>query len=191
MEIWKDVKGYEGLYQVSNKGNVKAYPRTSIGGFGAVNYRPEHYMKQYQTKIGYLTVRLSKNQKGKNITVHRLVAEAFLDNPENKITVNHINGIKNDNNLINLEWATYKENNNHAYENGLNTRLKGKDHPFFGGNNPKMIKVKPKQIRCYCTKNDIYFDTIIEAAIYAKRPRTVLVSMLNGKRTNTTSIAKV
>lgn len=107
MEVWKDVVGYEGRYQVSNKGRVKS-----------LNYKRSKKPKLLTTTLhdwGYLQVRL----KRKTFYVHRLVAEAFLPNPESKPTVNHLDGNKANNKLVNLEWATLSENNKHAYKIGL------------------------------------------------------------------------
>ena len=123
-EIWKDIAGYEGLYQVSNQGRVKSLERY-VENRVAQNYQPERIRTLMERKkpgqeTGYKAIILYKNNKGKNCYVHRLVAAAFVPNPENKKTVNHINGDKHDNRAENLEWMTYRENNLHAYTSGLN-----------------------------------------------------------------------
>lgn len=123
-EIWKDIPGYEGLYQVSNLGRVKSLER--LVNNGVADYTIAERIKTPSEKInkgrdnGYLALALYKNNKSKNFYVHRLVAEAFVPNPQRKETVNHINGDKHDNRAQNLEWSTYKENNLHAYVTGLN-----------------------------------------------------------------------
>ena len=100
-EIWKDIKDYEGLYQVSNLGRVK---RITTG----------RVLKPLKHANGYLMVKLSKNSIVYTKTVHRLVAEAFIPNPEHKSEINHIDENKTNNNVSNLEWMTRKENINHG-----------------------------------------------------------------------------
>lgn len=106
-EIWKDIEGYEGLYQVSNMGRVKSF---NINENGKI-------LKQGTTKKGYLYVILYKDKKTKPMRVHRLVAQAFIPNEDNKPQVNHINEIKTDNRVENLEWMTNEENNNFGTRN--------------------------------------------------------------------------
>lgn len=112
-EIWKDIENYEGIYQVSNLGRVKSLER---------KHNPiEKIMTAYVNHSnGYFQIGLKKNKTRTMNKVHRLVALAFLSNPENKKTVNHIDGNKLNNNVENLEWATYSENVTHAYQNKLN-----------------------------------------------------------------------
>ena len=101
MEIWRDIEGYEGLYQVSNMGNVKS-----------LKFGKEKILRLRKDKGNYLYVGLYKNGKGKNYYVHRLVAETFIQKIAGKDFVDHINGIRDDNRIDNLRWCTSKENSN-------------------------------------------------------------------------------
>lgn len=139
MEIWKDIKGFEGYYQVSNYGNIKSLTR-----FDGIRERKGQEIKQSLKYNGYLQVGLRKNSKRKFFSVHRLVAIHFLDNPENKPQVNHIDCNKQNNNINNLEWATSKENLHHAKINGLRNNMpKGEKHPNFGKFAEKSKTAKP------------------------------------------------
>ena len=129
--VWKDVVGYEGLYIVSNKGDVMSLGRTVRDSVGRTRIIKSKIMsksfnsKRNENDSGYYCVRLTnKDGVSSSRLVHVLVAKAFIPNPENKRTVNHIDGNKLNNNLSNLEWATDLENNLHAISNGLRTDLK-------------------------------------------------------------------
>ena len=108
-EVWRDIDGYEGLYQVSSEGRVKSLKRK-----GRKN---EYILKPVVTNCGYSQVGLRSGGKQKMFKVHRLVCQAFHENPDNKPQVNHINEIKTDNRASNLEWSTAKENMNHGTRN--------------------------------------------------------------------------
>lgn len=112
-ELWRDVNGYEGLYQISNLGRVKSLKRKN-----KYKHNEEIIMKELFDG-NYLFIRLSKNSKKKNFLIHRLVAEAFIKEIKGKEYVNHKNGIKTDNRVENLEWVTASENTIHAIKNGL------------------------------------------------------------------------
>ena len=103
-EIWKDISGYDGLYQISNLGNIKSLYNNNI-----------YYMKHHKNNRGYLMVRLNDGLK----QIHRLVAKEFLENKDNKPQINHIDGNKSNNVVSNLEWCTNSENIKHSWDTGL------------------------------------------------------------------------
>ena len=116
-EEWRDIIDYEGLYQVSNLGEVK-----SLEKLRGIVIKKEHLLSLMERRDGYCQVTLTKNGKSVKKLVHVLVAQAFIPNYENKKTVNHIDGNKQNNTVNNLEWNTQRENIIHAYENGLKAR---------------------------------------------------------------------
>lgn len=126
VEIWKDVVGYEGIYQVSNFSRVKSLEvkRFTKANNSFSTYK-EKILNQSLTKDGYLKITFTVNKQKKTFLVHRLVAIAFIPNPENKPEVNHKDGIKTNNFPDNIEWNTPDENQKHAYRNGLKISKKG------------------------------------------------------------------
>lgn len=123
-EIWKDCKGYEGFYQVSNLGRVKSLERIRTNANGEMWIQQEKILKGKLDGCHYRVVHLSL-PKGKNKIerVHRLVAIAFIENPDKKPEVNHINCIRDDNRADNLEWVTHKENLNHSKNHQNKTKI--------------------------------------------------------------------
>ena len=149
MEIWKAVKGYENYYEVSNLGNVRSVDRSVRT---TIKYNDTRVLKSRALKLhlkhnGYYMVDLSKEGEIHSKSVHRLVAEAFIPNPNNLKVVNHIDGVKTNNNVENLEWVTYQENHWHARNTGLLNNI--------GQHNNKTV---------YCVDTQMTFKNSAEAA---------------------------
>lgn len=119
MEIWKDIQGYENLYQVSNTGKIKGLPRIDSNG----RIYPERFLKPEKLRKGYLRVRLGSRKTGlRHYLVHRLVAMAFIPNPDGLPQINHKNEKKDDNRVENLEWCDNDYNHNYGNRNKKATR---------------------------------------------------------------------
>ena len=162
MEEWKDIKGYEGLYKISNLGNIK-------------NFKNQIHASSID-KYGYLQVVLYYKEKPKCFRVHRLVAEAFIPNPENKPTVNHKDGNKQNNCIGNLEWNTIKENSQHAWKTGL---CKNVSKAVINSN-----KKRTKAILQYDLDGKFIkeWDSILNAAIYYNVSATNISACLNNRQ---------
>lgn len=131
VEIWKDVPDYEGIYQVSNFGRLKKLYREWMTGAGNRQKRhsdekivPSHFSGQ-KNKGGYNHHWFIKNGIAKDIKIARLVGLLFVQNPENKPFINHIDGNKRNDHYLNLEWTTHAENDQHAYDIGLRVGMRG------------------------------------------------------------------
>lgn len=166
MEIWKNVFGYEN-YQVSNFGNFRKGNKLIYG---------------CKDKNGYLISTFRNNGIVKTVKLHRLVLLSFIENIENKPQVNHINGIKNDNRLENLEWNTSKENLNHAHKIGLITGIKGEKNNLSklkrGLNHKckKVINIKTNQI----------YDCAQDVSDFLEYSHISFIKQLNGYTINKT-----
>lgn len=114
-ETWSPVKGYVGYYEVSTLGRVRRLPKLLTNYLGVKRFYKGRILKLIRNPNGYLKVELSRNGKRKQLLVHRLVATAFLRNPQKKRTVNHRDSNRSNNYLDNLEWATHSENALHGY----------------------------------------------------------------------------
>ena len=143
IELWKDIKNYEGLYQVSNLGNVKSVDRYVYAGDNS-NHKYQH-IKERNLKLSggdkYIQVSLCKNGKIKAFLVHRLVAEAFIPNPDNLPCINHKDENPKNNQAENLEWCTYKYNNEY---NGRIDKCKHKISQTLKSK-PRNVKLTDKQ----------------------------------------------
>lgn len=151
-EIWKDIKNYEGLYQVSNMGNVRSLDHYVDHGRWK-NHKKVVKGKPLKFKLdkdGYCVLALYKNGSRSYRRVHRLVAEAFIPNLNNYTIVNHINEIKNDNRAENLEWCTIEYNNNYGTKNQRSAKSN------IGKHNRK--------VRCITTGKE--FNSLQEAGDY-------------------------
>lgn len=155
-EIWKDIEGYKGFYKVSNLGNIKSLPRN-----GTVN--EERIIKPCKNNNGYVKIGLNKEGIIKYKTIHRIVAESFIPNPNNLEQVNHINGNKEDNRVDNLEWCTQSENIKHCMN-------------VLGKMKRKVMKIDTKTNKIIQT-----FDSTVEAMKETGIDRTNITRCCNGK----------
>lgn len=127
-EIWKAIPGYEGSFEVSNLGNFRSLDRMVPSKYGTLRNYPGKPLKVEEMKDGYKRIVLMKDAKKKRYMCHRLVAETFIENPNNLPFVNHIDGNRGNNSIDNLEWCTQEENEQHAV-NVLGKTMKGKTNP--------------------------------------------------------------
>lgn len=152
-EIFKDIKGFEGKYQVSNFGNARSLDIKIKVKNGFRTYKGKPLVLSTNSN-GYLGVSLSIKNCRRNAYIHRLVAETFLPNPLNKKCVNHKDGNKQNNNIDNLEWNTYKENQNHAYDNNL-WDLNGENCRLAKLTNKKVLQIRKLSFAGELTNKEI------------------------------------
>lgn len=154
-EIWKDITNYEGLYQVSNFGRVKSLKRIRKSKNNSPSIVNERILSQKNTK-GYKSVSLSKNSKLKTFSVHRLVAQSFLDNPNNLPQINHKDENKTNNMVDNLEWCDAKYNTNYSiYKISKKIKYNGKIFSSIRDCGRQM-NMDPHHIRYYIINNKPY-----------------------------------
>ena len=163
-EAWVDAPGLEGVIKVSNCGGTRSFLRNKVNGIP---------VKASLDTAGYPTLRLTLNGVKRNYLVHRLVATAFIPNPERKREVNHIDGNKANNNVANLEWATHKENLMHAARTGL-----------MDGVAKASSERNRKGVAAISENGDVLdFDSLNAAAAYFGRTNTSNISaVLHGRR---------
>lgn len=169
-EIWKDISGYEGFYLVSNMGRVKSLPyeikyinkygvETTTNIKGKI-LNPSKVGRGWDDGDGYLSVTLHNRSKNRRFLVHRLVAKAFVPNPDGKPQVNHIDGDKANNRADNLEWCTREENMRHAYYT------------------LKRLSTAFKSVKVICVETNEVFDSIAIAARANRLDRRTLSSAI-------------
>lgn len=159
-EIWKPIAGYNGKYEISSFGRVKSHAYTSV-----------RFIREQLAGKGYPKVSLRKDGKTQQHYIHRLVAEAFLDNPEQKTEVNHIDGNKRNNHVQNLEWVSRKENQMHAFNNGLLKNMENRE---------RAIDVLRRPI--ICDQTGKVYASVSDAARELGVATTNISSILLGRR---------
>lgn len=141
-EKWLPIKGFETSYLISNKGIVRSLVRErKVDNKGGKALTKERDLKEYKTNHGYIKYSLTAFGKKKKVYAHRLVAEAFLINLEKYPCINHIDGVKTNNDVSNLEWCTFSQNNKHAY----NAELR-KPYNRNGTRNPRSVLTNEQAI---------------------------------------------
>lgn len=146
MELWEDIKGFEGLYQISNLGNVKSLEREVKRSDNKRGFYKERILKPAKNNKGYYIIKIHKNSKPSTFKIHRLVYQAFGKENLNGFEINHLDGVKTNNNINNLERCTSKENTYHALTNGLKggVKLTEKDVLFIRSSNLSNIDLAEK-----------------------------------------------
>ncbi len=166
-EIWKDIEGYEGLYQISNFGNVKSLERMIEKSNGVIQVRCERIMARRESTDGYYMAKLNVNNHSKSIAIHILVAKHFIPNPNNYPEVNHLDCNRKNNRVDNLEWCTHQQNVEYSYLLGHYKTKSGKDNPNYNNhtlkekyrNNPELAKAnnrRPREQNGRCVPIRVY-----------------------------------
>lgn len=173
-EIWKDIVGYEDYYQVSNKGRVMSKDRRikSCSPNGRII---KGILRKPLIVRGYMSINLQDKKGGKSTRngIHVFVAQAFLPNPNNKLEVNHINGVKSDNRVENLEWCTRQENVRHAIDTGLHK------HQPMSESTKAILREKAKHYTQLKDWKKINKDRVREMALFASLSMVKKVNQIN------------
>jgi glycosidase len=165
-EIFNPLLNYEGIYEVSNFGNIRTLTRPIFRKDGRLHYvQKQKILKKSLFNNGYYFVSLHKNGKTEVRTIHSLVAETFIPNPENKRTINHIDGDKLNNNVENLEWNTDSENQYHALKNSLKKRY-------------SLIAINKE------TNAEIFFDSVNDAINCGFTQSAISICCANNKKSH-------
>lgn len=193
-EVWKDIEGYENLYQVSNMGRVRSLDKEikTYNGGSYIN-KGKIINGSIAKSEGYLRVTLVKDGKSTIKKIHRLVAEAFIPNLDNKPCVDHINTIRTDNRVVNLRWVTYEENmNNPLTKKKISKINTGKGNPFYGKKHTeeslKKIsesgkgRIPPNRKKIICIELNRVFDSIAEAGRELNIGSQNICKVLKGER---------
>lgn len=143
-EIWVPVKGYEGRYEVSSLGSIRSLDMMMKNGHGTYSRKKGRTLKTFKNRKGYLQVKLCKDGLNESTVVHRVVAMSFIENKNGYDQVNHLNGIKDDNRVENLEWCSNRQNIIHAYKNGLINTNKGENHHMSKLTNSNVVAIKKR-----------------------------------------------
>jgi hypothetical protein len=162
---WTPIKGYEGLYEISRFGIVRSIERVVPDGENRSKtiHGKEIAIIPDKNKSGYCYVHLFKDGKEKNCLLHRLVAETFIPNPDNKPEVNHIDGNKYNNQVSNLEWVSSEENKQHAWEN-------------------KLCNAEHRKTKIKCIQNGVVYNSVVECAKLLNVDRRSIFRQLKGEK---------
>jgi hypothetical protein len=182
MEVWKDVIGYEGLYQASSFGKIKSLSKlkTIKNKYRIISYTTKEIILKAGSCQGYERVVLIKDGLRSTKKVHRIIASAFLGDEPNKC-VNHIDFNRSNNNINNLEWLTSLENNRHS-------RINNRYPKLIMSDNHKQILSKINSKKVVCTKTNKIYNSATEASLELGYKRSTLIHYLVGTRTNKSTL---
>lgn len=180
MVVWKDINGYENIYEISSSGLVRSKDRICVDSIGRKRFRKGMILSPDVAQNGYYRVTLAWKGKKKQVYVHRLLANHFIPNVDDLPQVNHKDGDKLNNNLDNLEWVTHKENTVHAYKNGLIDVACGSKHHNYGKFGSKSKKAKSVIATNIITNEKKEYGSIIETKADGFSPSEVSRSCNHG-----------